>query len=119
MLRIIAVLFGIGFIFAGVAGFLPSFIMNNLLFGYFQVDSLHNIVHIGTGVLAIMASTNFRFTKIFFQLLGIIYTIIGIWGFWTGGDLYVMQVNTADNILHIVVGVIAIYLGFSASKQQA
>ena len=119
MLRIIAILFGIGFIFAGVAGFLPTFIKDGLLFGYFEVNNVHNMVHMVTGVLAIMASTSYRFTKLFFKLFGLIYTVVAIWGFWNNGDLYVMHVNMADNILHIVVGVVSIYLGFSPSKSQA
>jgi hypothetical protein len=117
MLRTIAILFGIAFIFAGVAGFLPSFNPNGLLFGYFEVNSMHNIVHLVTGVLAIMASTSYRFTKIYFSVFGLIYTVVAIWGFWNNGDLYLMHVNTADNILHIVIGVLAIYLGFSAKRQ--
>ena len=40
MLRIIAILFGIAFIFAGVAGNLPMFMHDGMLFGYFSVNSL-------------------------------------------------------------------------------
>ncbi len=36
MLRMIAVLFGIALIFAGVAGFLPAFTPGGLLFGLFM-----------------------------------------------------------------------------------
>jgi hypothetical protein len=116
MLRIIAILFGIAFIFAGVAGFMPMFMQDGLLFGYFMVDSLHNLVHIVTGVIAIMAATSYRLTRGFFKIFGVIYFIVAIWGFWTG-DLILIHVNTADNILHLVVGLIAIYLGFSKSAR--
>ena len=117
MLRMIVILFGIGLIFAGVAGFLPNtFMSNDLLFGFFEVNSMHNMFHIISGVLAIMAATNLKYTIWFFKIFGLIYTILAVWGFWTGGDLYMMHVNIADNILHIVLGVIALYLGFSAKK---
>jgi len=117
MLRIIAILFGIAFIFAGVAGFLPTFMKDGLLLGYFEVDTMHNIVHLATGVIAILVSTSYRYTKLFFILFGLVYTAIAIWGFWNNGDLIVMHVNMADNILHIVVGVIALYLGLSAKRR--
>lgn len=117
MLRMIAILFGIAFIFAGVAGFMDIFMKDGMLFGFFMVDTLHNMVHIITGVIAIMAATSFQFTKLFFMVFGIIYTIVAIWGFWTGGDLMIMQVNEPDNMLHLVVGVLAIYLGFSANAR--
>ena len=117
MLRMIAILFGIGFVFAGVAGFLPdTFLKDGLLFGYFEVNTMHNIVYIVTGVLAIMAATNLKYTILFFKLFGLVYTVTAIWGFWSGGDLVMMHANTADNILHLVTGVIALYLGFSAKR---
>jgi hypothetical protein len=114
-----AILLGIAFIFGGVAGFLPTFMKDGLLFGYFEVNSMHNIFHMVTGVFAIMASTGTRATKLFFQLFGLLYTILAIWGFWTNGDLVIMHANLADNILYLVVGVVWIYLGFSTTKAQA
>lgn len=117
LIRIIAILFGIAFIFVGVAGFLTIFMIDGLLFGLFQVDSMHNMVHIATGVLAIMASTSRAMTKLFFQVFGVIYIVIAIWGFWKG-DLIMMPVNMADNIFHLVVGLVSLYLGFSIRKEH-
>jgi hypothetical protein len=119
MLRIIAILFGIAFIFVGVAGFLPSFTTDNLLVGYFAVDSTHNIVHIVTGVLAIMAATSARYARIYFQVIGILYSVLAIVGFWRGGNMLIMQMTTADNFLHAAVGIAALYLGYFVKKEQA
>ena len=112
MLRLWAVLFGIGFIFAGVAGFLPAFTTNDFLFGVFEVNSMHNIVHIVTGVIAIMAATSYRSTKLFFRIFGLIYGVVAVVGFWRDGDLFMMHVNTADNYLHAAIAVVALYSGF-------
>ncbi len=119
MLRIFAVLFGIGFIFAGVAGFLPGFMTDGLLFGYFEVDTMHNFVHIASGVIAIMASTSSKYTRLYFQLFGIVYGLVAILGFWRDGDVFVMHVNFADNILHTVIAVVSLYLGFAVKNKQA
>lgn len=116
MLRMIAVLFGIAFIFAGVAGFLPTFTRHGMLFDTFAIDSLHNVIHLVSGVLAIMAATSYRYTRLYFQIFGILYALVAIMGFYRHGDLILMQVNTADNILHIVIAVIALYLGFATKK---
>ena len=116
MLRFFAVLVGIVFIFAGVAGYMPAFMQDGLLFGYFEVDSMHNIVHMVTGVIAIMAATSYRFTKLFFAVFGLVYTIVGIIGFWRSGDLFIMHTNMATNIFHVVFGVISLYLGFSGRR---
>lgn len=118
MIRFFAILFGIAFIFAGVAGFLPTFIQDGLLFGYFTPNSMHNVFHIVTGVVAIMVATSFRATKIYFQVLGLLYTALAVWGFWASGDVYMMHLQPADNILHIVVGVVALLIGFNNSKES-
>lgn len=118
MLRFLAVLAGIAFIFIGVSGFLPTFITNHLLYGFFEISPLHNIVYIVSGVIAIMAATSIYSTQLYFKLFGIIYTLFAIVGFWRG-NLYLMNVNLADNILHIVIGVIALLLGFVVSKTES
>src|SRR3990167_355456 len=111
VVRFFAVLFGIVFIFAGVAGFLPTFTLDGLLFGYFTTHPIHNVVHMVTGVIAIMAATSYRASRLFFQLFGLVYSVIAIWGFWSNGDLLIMHVNAADNILHIIIGVLALLIG--------
>jgi hypothetical protein len=119
ILRIIAILFGIAFIFAGVAGFVSAFKPNGLLFYYLEVDAMHNLFHIVSGVIAIMAATSFKYAKLYFQVFGIIYALITILGFWRNGDLFIMHVNTADNFLHLVIAVVAILLGFVFKSKLA
>jgi hypothetical protein len=116
-IRLIAVLFGIGFIFVGVAGFLPEFTKNGLLFGYFLVDNVHNLVHIVSGVIAIMAATNVKFTLWYFRVFGVVYLLVAILGFWRNGDLYIMYVNMADNLLHLGIGLIALFFGLRTARQ--
>lgn len=118
MLKFLAILFGIAFIFAGVAGFLPSFTTDGLLFGYFAVDSMHNIVHVVSGVLAIMSATSAKYTRLYFQIFGVVYTIVAVLGFWRG-ELLMMQMNMADNFLHLGIGVVALFLGFSSKFKHA
>lgn len=119
MLRLLALLFGVVLIFIGVAGFLPQFMTDSLLFGYFQVDSLHNLFHLATGVLAILSAGSVGMSSLFFKLFGLIYVVLGAAGFYYQGDLTMMQMNQADNILHIVIGVVALYFGFFVKKPSA
>lgn len=119
MLRLIAILFGIAFIFVGVAGFLPSFIQNGLLFGYLEVSVVHNIIQVVCGVLAMMAATSYRYTRWFFFLLGIVLVAAGIVGFVRNGDLSIIHVNTVDNCLHIGLGLFALYLWFATRRKKA
>lgn len=121
MLRIIAILFGIGFIFAGVGGFVPTFINDGLLFGLFEVNFLHNLFHIGSGVIAIMCATTYAYSRLYFQVFGVVYGLLAIAGFVWSGDLsyIMMHMNMADNFLHLSIAIVALYLGFSARKSQA
>lgn len=120
MLRFVAILFGIGFIFAGVVGFLPSFTPNNLLFGYFEVNAMHNIVHLASGVIAIMAATNLIYTIWYFRIFGLIYLLVSLLGFILHGDLSIVMThfNLADNFLHLAIAVVALYFGFFAHKNK-
>ncbi len=118
MIRFFAVLFGIAFIFVGVIGFLPTYKIDSLLFGYLSAALINNIVHILIGVIAIMSATRAKLARQFFQIFGVIFTLIALWGFWTGGDLYIMHVKLADNIIHLLVGLAAILIGFKFGKKN-
>ena len=119
-LRMIAILFGIGFIFAGVAGFLPQFTQNGLLFTLFEVSTMHNLADLVIGVIAIMAATSYYHSRLFFQVLGLVFAVVAIAGFALQGDLGFMKMhfNMADNILNIIIAAIALYLGFALTKAE-
>lgn len=119
MVRLFAVLFGIALIFVGVAGFLPQFMTDGLLFGYFQVDSMHNMIHLATGVLAILSAGRAGLARSYFKLFGLIYAVVAGAGFYYQGDLGMMQMNPADNYLHALIAVVALYAGFFTKRPTA
>jgi hypothetical protein len=96
---------GVILLLVGVLGFF----MGGSVFG-FQVNALHNIVHLVTG--AIFAWAGFSAgapTKKVNTWLGVIYIIVGVVGFFALQDL--LALNTADNWLHLVIGVISTWIG--------
>ncbi len=119
MLRTMSLLFGLAFVAIGIAGYMPAFTSNGLLFGIYEVDSMHNIVHIVSGIIALLAAAKASYAKLYFQVFGLLYGATAVIGFWHAGDIFGMiHVNTADNILHTVIAVIALYFGF-LFKQKA
>lgn len=118
MIRILAILVGLGFIFLGVAGYgvLPQFVQDDLLFGYFNTDAMHNMLHIGTGVLGILCSYSAGLSRFFFIIIGITYAVLAGLGFFHDGDAYYMHVNMADNYFHTGVAVIALIIGLRGSS---
>ncbi len=115
-LSIISTLFGLFFIFTGVAGFFPGFYQNSLLFGFFQVDQIHNIVNIVIGVIALLCSIKWGADRLFFQIFGILFGLFAIAVFVFGGNFVFTQINFADNMVHFFIAIIFLVLGYSADK---
>ena len=54
-----------------------------------------------------------------FQIFGVIYAIIAIWGFAvdTGNRLWVVSKNPVDTWLDVVLAVVMLFLGFGTARQ--
>ena len=106
-----ALIVGATLVLVGVIGFLANAAFqfgtphdsDNLL-GIFEVNGIHNLVHIATGALLLAgagrADTAFTVTAIFVAAYALV-TIIGL----VQGDtvLGIIPVNAADNVLHIAL----------------
>ncbi|MEK7461996.1 MAG: DUF4383 domain-containing protein [Patescibacteria group bacterium] len=113
----LAKLFGIVFVLIGVLGFVPGVTTDGHLLGIFEVDALHNIIHLATGLIAIWAACSLAHAKLFFKVFGVVYALVTILGFAMGGDvLGLIHTNGADNILHLLVAIVALYAGFVAKE---
>lgn len=111
----IAKIFGIVFLLIGVLGFVPGVTYDGMLLGIFQVDMVHNLIHILTGLVALGAAyTSEKNGKLFFQVFGVIYALVAVLGLVMGGDMVLglFHANMADHILHVVVAAVALYVGF-------
>lgn len=117
MLKKAALATGIVFLLIGILGFVPGITTaDNKLLGIFLVDGVHNLVHILSGLAALAASTRRDWSKLFFQIMGVVYALVTVLGFMagTGGSvLGLFHVNMADNLLHLVLAGAFLYLGFA------
>lgn len=124
MLRKASLWFGIGFILAGVLGFVPGLTIigdegTPLLLGLFMVDTVHNWIHLVLGVLALVGSASERYARLYFQVFGVAYGLVCIIGFIQGDTvLGIIPVNLADNLLHLVIAATALYLGFGSRSSK-
>src|ERR1700749_4079746 len=100
-LKTAAWVFGIVFVLIGLLGFVPALNPGGLLLGIFQVNGFHNIVHILSGVVAIVAVLGGAYyAKWYFIVFGIVYALVTVLGFLTGNGLFgLLPVNMADNLL--------------------
>ena len=116
------IFFGIVFLLIGILGFVPGVAPDEMLFKIFHVNAAHNVVHIVSGIIFLLAAAaGAGAARTWFQIFGISYAIVVIWGFavGTGNTLWVVSNNPADTWLHLVLAVMMLFLGFSASGSKA
>ncbi|AWH93396.1 DUF4383 domain-containing protein [Dietzia lutea] len=117
---------GVVFLLVGIAGFIPGittdydsmqFIGHEstaMLLGVFQVSILHNVVHLVFGVLGILMSRTPAQARLFLLVGGIVYLVLWIYGMLVGHDSAAnfVPLNTADNWLHLGLGIGMVALSF-------
>jgi hypothetical protein len=122
LMKTFAWIFGAGFLIAGIAGFIPALCPDGKLFGLFAVDTVHNIVHIATGVVALALSmVSEAALRIFFRIFGIVYGLVAVLGLFSGDQpvLGIMANNMPDVILHFAASAFALYCGFARGPGMA
>jgi hypothetical protein len=123
MIKTAALLFGIVFLIIGILGFVPAATPSNgMLFGIFHVNSAQNIVYLASGIVSLLCGVaGAGPSQTFFKIFGIIYALVAILGFYYGDNarLGIISPNAADTWLHVVLAVVMLFLGFSASDSKA
>lgn len=112
----LAKLFGAVFLVIGILGFVPGITSDGYLLGIFEVDTLHNIIHLLSGILALVLAKDAMKAKLYFKVFGVVYALVTIIGFLHGSSvLGLIGVNLADNLLHLIIAVAALIIGFGGS----
>ena len=97
--------------------------VRDAVFGILDVNGWHNVVHILTGVLGLLAyGAGVYAARSYAMALGVVYLVVAAWGFVVGnGDsiLSIIPVNTEDNILHLMLGVGGVWAAYATPAAQA
>src|SRR5215212_4474812 len=123
--RLYAVTVGTVLTVAGIIGFFYSSSFGSPgevddVFGILSVNGWHNLVHLATGVLGLLAAG--YAARAYALGLGFVYLVIAIWGFIIGsGDsiLTIVPVNTEDNVLHLILGLVGLAAGAATPAATA
>jgi len=86
--------------------------------GIFAVNGWHNVFHLATGLLGLAAAG--YFARTYSLAVGLLYLVVAIWGFLIGtGDaiLSIVPVNTEDNVLHLIIGLVGLAAGAASPAQ--
>lgn len=105
---------GIVLVAIGVLGF-----VNDPVLGIFEVDTIHNIVHLLSGIVAIGAAVSGEsYARLYLIVFGIVYGVVAVLGFTMGGDILgLFTVNAADNYLHTAIALVSLGVGFGGGKR--
>ena len=85
-----------------------------LLLGTFQVSVLHNIVHLLFGIVGLVTARSPRNARLYLLVGGIVYAVLFVYGLFTAGmadPANFVPLNSADNVLHLILAVAMIVLG--------
>ena len=123
--QLLAAIVGVVFLLVGVLGFIPGVTTHYdmltfaghhsgaLLLGVFAVSILHNIVHLAFGVAGLALARTASGARAFLVGGGVVYLVLWLYGLVIdhGSAANFVPVNTADNWLHLGLGVGMIALG--------
>ena len=124
MAKTLAIVFGAVFVLVGLLGFVPNPIVGDS--GIFLTNMLHNLVHLLVGVLLlVVAFTKPGASGLWLKIVGVVYLLVWILGLLAvdasgrGSILGLVDVNTADNWLHLVLGIVILGAGFMSKPNNS
>lgn len=133
LLQTTALAVGVVFLLVGILGFIPGVTSDYdslgvagheshaELLGIFQVSILHNIVHLLFGVAGIALARSHAGARNFLVGGGVIYLVLFLLGLFMAGKeeaINFVPVNSADNVLHLLLGIGMIGLGLLLGRSS-
>ena len=116
---------GISLLLAGIFGFISdsSFdtgdgVQGDLFLG-FEVNAIHNLIHVASGLVLLVASPKRASARAVAIGFGLIYGLVAIIGLIDGEDvLGLIPINSADNLLHIALAALGIITGLISREDD-
>ena len=122
MIRSLALFFGAAFVLGGTLGFVPGVTQNGLYFGIFVVNTAHNVMHVASGAIFIIAcGLGARAARLWFQAFGIFYAAMAAMGFAVGDGMIcgLISNNRYDSWGHAGLALAMLLIGFAIPRQVA
>lgn len=115
MAKKLVMVLGVVLALVGLLGF-----FNNPVLGIFPVNALHNIVHLASGILAIVFAMQGEAQAVMLaKVLGVVYLLVAVLGLIAPSLIdSLIIVNGADNILHLLLAAVFLWVGFGIAKMM-
>ncbi len=121
MTKKLAKVLGIVVIVVGVLGFFSNPVVG--MNGYFHTNVALDIVYIVLGLILVLCGTDAK-AKLWLTIAGIVYLLLAIFGFMMmkgamTATVFGLEVGTATNWLHLVLGAVMLLKGMMGGKMTA
>lgn len=130
-LRYFAVCYGLAFLLAGIAGFIPGLVTqpaevaepamagHGHLLGLFPVNPLHNIVHLAFGVWGAVAYRSVGNAQFYARGVAVIYAVFAVMGLIPALNTVfgLVPLYGHDIWLHAVLAAVAAYFGWGVRAE--
>jgi hypothetical protein len=100
--RTVAAVFGVIYIAAGLAGFF----LGKPLFGLFDVNEVHNVVHLVLGAVLIWGMMNTASAVMANRWVGVVLLVLGVLGIFVANPLDLVPIGGNDIWLHLGSGIV-------------
>jgi Domain of unknown function (DUF4383) len=123
--RLYASLVGAALVIGGIVGFFYSSSFGapgavDDIFGILAVNAWHNVFHVLCGAIGLLVAG--YAARQYALWLGALYVVLAIWGFAIGSGeaiLGFLPVNSGDDVLHLVLGLLGIAAALATPVEGA
>ena len=111
MAKPFAMVLGVVFLAVGILGWLSGGHDHQLII--FGINLTHNLVHILSGAVALIAAfAGVKYAKIFCLVFGVVYGVVALAGFLNVAQVVTaLNLNMADNFLHVSIALACLLFG--------
>lgn len=103
---------GIVLVVVGVVGFFEP------LRGIFNLTPAHDLVHLVTGAIAVVVSRSTPQSVWYARVFGVVYLLVAAAGLVTSNLFGLIPLMPADTILHFLLAVGALWIGFVGARHE-
>ena len=124
--QILALVFGAVYLLVGIVGFFVTGFDNfadnsqHEMLLFFMINPLHNIVHIVIGLAGLLLARTLTGARTYGWLLAVGYAAAFVYGLIAVGESWdVLNINAADNVLHIITAVVGLVIALAPVRTTA
>ena len=114
--RIVAAIFGVVYVVAGIAGFVTN---TSPLFGLFDTNTVHNVVHVVLGAILLWGMMNTASAILANRWVGVVLLVLGVLGIFVPNPGNLVPIGGNDVWLHLASGIVLAGVSLMGGSETA